>query len=108
MRLASTTPRQQPTTWARTYAAAAKVVIAPKKRSARVTTGLKAALTGPRARMSATSTAPVMTAFSSSCRPMSSGLSRWAAMPDPTTVAASSALPTSSANALRSTAVRGP
>ena len=70
----------------------------PKRRSARVTTGLKwAPDTGPKARISATSPAPVAVEFSSSCRPTSSGDRRWAEMPEPTTMATRNAVPTSSA-----------
>ena len=56
----------------------------PSRRSASVTTGLKCAPeTRPNARMSATSPAPVATAFSSSWSPTSSGDSRCAAIPEP-------------------------
>ena len=74
--------------WAATSAArrrACRPARAP--RSTRVTTGLNAAETGCSARISATSTAPVARLFSSSCRPTSSGDSRLAAMPEPTTAA---------------------
>ena len=70
----------------------------PRTRSASVTTGLKwAPETGPKARISATSPAPVAIEFSSSCSPTSSGESRCAAMPEPTTIATRNAVPTASA-----------
>ena len=84
------------------HAARRASVVPPSRRSASVTTGLKCAPeTGPNARISATSPAPVAIEFSSSCSPMSSGESRCAAMPEPTTIATSSAVPTASALARR-------
>ena len=74
----------------------------PKMRSASVTTGLKCAPdTGPNARISATSPAPVAIEFSRSCRPTSFGDIRCAAMPDPTTIATRKPEPSASAVALR-------
>ena len=72
-----------------------------------MTTGLKCAPdTGPNARISATSPAPVAVEFSSSCRPMSLGESRCAAMPEPTTTATRNAVPTASALARRARSCR--
>ena len=67
-----------------------------------VTTGLNAAETGWSARIRATSAAPVIRLFTSSWRPTSSGESRCAAMPEPTTAMTRNAVPTASA------ASRGP
>ena len=77
--------RRPPSTCAATSGRPRGCVIRPRARSTKVTTGLKDADTGCRARISATSAAPVARLFSSSCRPTSSGDSRWAAMPEPTT-----------------------
>ncbi len=64
--------------------------------------GLKCAPdTDPKARISATSAAPVAIEFSSNCRPVSPGDSRCAAIPEPTTTATSSAVPSASAVARR-------
>src|ERR671910_2038887 len=98
IRLATMAPAHAPTSWAPAYATAVPVRRPPNRRSASVTTGLKwAPETGPNATIRATRPAPVAAAFSSSWSPPSPGDSRWAAMPDPTTTATSSALPTASA-----------
>jgi len=57
--------------------------------------------TGPNIKMIANSPAAVAAEFSSSCRPVSDGDSRWAAMPDPITIAARNALPRNSAASRR-------
>ena len=86
IRFATTTPTSPPATWAqRPATAGVRVSTRPRTRSATVTTGLNDADTGWRARISATSTAPVARLFSSSWSPTSSGDSRCAAMPEPTT-----------------------
>src|SRR5581483_1979503 len=73
-----------------------------RTRSASDTTGLKwAPETVPKARIRATSPAPVAIEFSRSSRPASPGLSRWAKMPEPTTVATRKAVPSASEVALR-------
>src|SRR5450631_2752960 len=67
-------------------------------RSARVTTGVKGPTeTGPKARINATRPEPVTMAVISSCKPTLPGDSRCAAMPDPTTMATSNAVPRASA-----------
>src|SRR5689334_15677892 len=102
MTFATIAPRHAPATWAPTYTSASVVAIPPRMRSASVTTGLKCAPdTAPNARMSATSAAPVAIEFSSNCNPVSSGDSRCAAMPEPTTAATRSAVPVASAVARR-------
>ncbi len=103
MRLATIAPTHAPATCAAdVHAARRAVAMPPSTRSARVTTGLKCAPdTGPSARISATSAAPVAIEFSSSCSPTSSGERRCAEMPEPTTTATSSAVPDASAVARR-------
>ena len=54
--------------------------------------------------MIANSPAAVAAAFSSSSSPVSPGDSRWAAMPEPITIAARNALPSSSASSRRHSA----
>src|ERR671910_1760371 len=98
IRLATMAPAHAPTSWAPMYAIAVPVGRPPNRRSASVTTGLKwAPETGPNATIRAASPAPVAAAFSSSWSPRSPGDRRWAAMPEPTTTATSSAVPTASA-----------
>ena len=66
------------------------------------TTGLKCAPEiGPNMRMKVKRPAAVAAAFSNSCRPVSPGESRAAAMPEPITVAARNAEPRNSARARR-------
>ena len=82
--------RTPPSTWAVMYTAASRVVIPPKTRSARVTTGLKCASghrpegkdERRRGRRRWPSSSPAVAAR---CRP---GERRWAAIPEPTTMAA--------------------
>ena len=65
-------------------------------------TGLKCPPdTGPSARMSTASPSAVAVEFSSSCRPTWPGESRSAAMPEPTTMVTSRAVPTNSASRRR-------
>src|SRR5688500_12134847 len=79
----------------------------PRMRSASVTTGLKwAPDTFPKARMSAISPKAVAIEFSSSCSPSSPGESRWAKIPEPTTMATSRPVPTASATTPRARALR--
>ena len=69
----------------------------PRAASASETTGLKCAPdTGPNIRMTANSPAAVAAEFSSSSSPVSDGDSRWAAIPEPITIAARNALPRNS------------
>src|SRR5579859_5944148 len=76
--------------------------------SANVTVGFRCAPEmRPSARMRATRAAPVAIEFSSSCRPTSCGLSRWAAIPEPTMAMRSSAVPTNSATARRNIGATG-
>ena len=106
IRFATTAPRQPPSIWAATRAAAVGVSTSPNARSTRVTTGLKAADTGWRARIRATRAAPVAMLFSSSCSPTSPGDKRLAAMPEPITAMTRNAVPRSSAAARRATVTR--
>src|ERR1700722_18083183 len=95
--LATMAPIEQPVTWASKYARAFRQLIPPKAASTKETTGLKCAPdTGPTIRISANSPAAVAAAFSSSSRPVFPGESRWAAIPDPMTIAARKAEPTHS------------
>ncbi len=66
-----------------------------------MTTGLNAADTGCNARISATSAAPVIRLFTSSCSPTLPGDRRTAAMPEPMTAATKKAVPTASPRARR-------
>ena len=76
--------------------------MAPKPRSTRVTTGLKwAPDTAPSIQIRATRAPAVAAAFSSSCRPTSSGDSRLAMIPDPMTATTSSPVPSASATSRR-------
>jgi hypothetical protein len=69
-----------------------------QSRSVSVTAGLKwAPEMDPNVRISANSPAPVAVEFSNSSRPALPGDSRCAAIPDPTTIASSSAVPMASA-----------
>ena len=105
MRLASITPTTAPETWAARYAPSSRHRRPPKIASTTLTAGLRwAPETEPTARMIATSAAPVASAFSRSSMPVSCGLRRWAAMPEPTTAISSNAVPMNSAVARR----RGP
>ena len=101
--LASTAPRDAAGDLGRHVGAARRAgARPPKAASTSDTTGLKCAPeTGPNIKMIANSPAAVAAAFSSSCRPASSGDSRWAAMPEPTTSAARNALPRNSASSRR-------
>jgi hypothetical protein len=84
IRLAATAPPTPPASCAGRYAATCRWETPPKIRSARVMTWLKCPPdTGPNARISATSPASVIRAFSRSWSPVSVGESRWAAMPEP-------------------------
>ena len=77
--------------------------------SAIVTAGFRCAPeTGPNARMIATSAPPVAIAFASSAIATSPPASRSAMMPEPTTAASSSAVPTASAVARRARFTLGP
>ena len=98
MRFATIAPTHAPIVCAITYTLPSRVLMPPSSRSASVTTGLKCAPEiGPSARISATSPAPVAVEFWSSCSPTLFGERRCAAMPEPTTIATSSAVPTASA-----------
>src|SRR5215471_1989702 len=102
IRFAIMHPTHAPAICATTYTTAVLVDVPPSMRSAIVTTGLKCAPeTGPSARISATSPAPVAVEFSSSCKPVLPGDSRCAAIPEPTTIETRSAVPTASALAGR-------
>jgi len=71
MRFANTAPAAPPAICAAIDTAASPLAMAPKMRSTKVTTGLNAAETGPRAKINATRTAPVINAFANSCNPTS-------------------------------------
>ena len=74
----------------------------PRAASASDTTGLKCAPeTGPNIKMTANSPAAVAAEFSSSSSPVSPGDRRWAAIPEPMTIAARNALPRNSAASRR-------
>ena len=60
--------------------------------------------TGPNIKMIANSPAAVAAAFSSNSRPVAPGDSRWAAIPEPITIAARNALPRNSASSRRHSA----
>ena len=80
----------------------------PKAASTKDTTGLKwAPETAPNIRMRANSPAAVAAAFSNSCRPVWPGDRRWAAIPEPITTAARSALPRYSASSRRHSTAAG-
>ena len=105
IRFAATAPVTHPATCAGTYAAASRQEIPPSAASENDTAGLKCAPdTGPNMRMIAKSPAAVAAEFSSSSRPVSDGDSRWAAMPEPITIAARNALPRNSAVSRRHSA----
>ena len=96
-----------PTTWAAVYASTSRPVRPvparrPSSQSAAETTGLKwAPETGPNIRISTVRPRSGGVEFSSSCRPTSSGESRWAAMPEPTTTVTSRPVPRNSATSRR-------
>src|SRR5664280_1971414 len=106
--LAVTAPTMHPATWAGRWAAASRHEIPPKAASTRETTGLKCAPErAPKIRMSANRPAPVTSAFCNRSRPVSPGGSCWAAIPEPITTAARSALPRNSATRRRHSAAGG-
>ena len=93
------TPRKAPATWASEVGAARPARrAAARRRRRRVTTGLKwAPEIGPKVRMSAISAAPVASVLARSATAMFPPARRSPMMPEPTTAATSSAVPSASA-----------
>src|SRR5581483_5458373 len=114
MMLASTAPRLPPNIWTAMYATSSLAPIPvparlPSAQSDSDTAGLKwAPDTGPKSRIRTARPNAVAVEFSSSCSPMSLGDSRAAAMPEPTTIATSRALPAHSARSRRANLFRVP
>ena len=102
MRLATAVPSRPPVTCATMYAGTSAQDRSPPNPPASVTTGLKCAPeSGPNATMSASSAAPVAAVFASKARPTLPPANRSPMIPEPTTAATSSPVPTASATARR-------
>ena len=99
---AAATPANAPRSCAKRYAGTSRHDSPPSIASASVTAGLKwAPLIGPKVRISATRPAPVAMVLASKASAMLPAASRSAMIPEPTTVASKSAVPTASATTRR-------
>src|SRR5688572_31040979 len=103
---ARSTPRIAATSWTQTKASAVRVSIAPRSRIASVTAGLKCAPdTGPSTTISTYNTAAVAPAFASNATPSFPSDNATPMIPEPTTVASNTQVPSASASNARDNVV---